>query len=325
MNPKLPSFDALIQNHGICLATEGRSQNTIDWYASNLIRFLKYLRHHQLSDSVKDICVSEARSFIFYLQNEVTRWESSPYTRDGRRLSPFSVQGYVRTIKAFWSWLMAEGYIQNNPMEKLKLPKVPRKVIATFSPEQIKKMISQLDQNKPRTGRNYTIILLFLDTGIRLSELANLRMEDVDFKQSHLLVTGKGSKERIVPIGIQVRRHLWRYTSTFRPEPYLSENTNLFLTASGNPLKRGAIRLMISRLGVRVGISGVRCSAHTFRHTFAKQYLMQGGDIFSLQRILGHSSLEMVKVYVNLATSDVSKQHRKYSPVDNMVMAGSKR
>ncbi len=325
MKPKIPSFDAMIRNQGICLATEGRSQNTIDWYASNLRRFLQFLRNRQLPDSIEDIGIREVRDFIFYLQNEVTRWESNPYTRDGRRLSPFSVQGYVRTIKAFWSWLVAEGYIQNNPMEKLKIPKVPRKVIATFTPEQIEKMIKQLDLNKQRTFRDYTIILLLLDTGIRLSELANLRIEDVDFKQSCLLVTGKGSKERIVPIGTQVRRQLWRYSSAFRPEPYLSENTNLFLTTSGNPLKRGAIRLMISRLGVRAGISGVRCSAHTFRHTFAKQYLMQGGDIFSLQRILGHSSLEMVRVYVNLATSDVSKQHRKYSPVDNIIMAKAKR
>ncbi|MCK4852000.1 MAG: phage integrase N-terminal SAM-like domain-containing protein [Candidatus Omnitrophica bacterium] len=120
MNPKIPSFDALIQNQGICLATEGRSQRTIDWYASNLIRFLKFLRNRQLPDSVKDIGVPEARSFIFYLQNEVTRWESSPHTKDGRRLSPFSVQGYVRTIKVFWSWLMAEVYISTNPMEKLR-------------------------------------------------------------------------------------------------------------------------------------------------------------------------------------------------------------
>ncbi len=325
MKLKVPSFDALIRNQGICLDTEGRSQRTIDWYASNLMRFLQFLRNHQLPDSIEDIGIREVRNFIFYLQHEVTRWESSPHIRDVRRLSPFSVQGYVRTIKAFWSWLMAEGYISNNPMEKLKIPKVPRKVIATFTPEQLKKMIKQLDLNKQRTFRDYNIILLLIDTGIRLSELANLRVEDVDFKQSCLLVTGKGSKERIVPIGTQVRRHLWRYISAFRPEPYLSENTNLFLTASGNPLKRGAIRLMISRLGVKAGISGVRCSAHTFRHTFAKQYIMQGGDIFSLQRILGHSSLEMVKVYVNLAMSDVSKQHRKYSPVDNIVMAGTKR
>ena len=155
MNPKPPSFDALIQNQGICLATEGRSQRTIDWYASNLARFLKYLRGHQLPDSIENIGVPEVRNFIYYLQNEVFRWENSPHTKDRKRLSPFSVQGYVRTIKAFWSWLMVEGYISNNPMEKLKLPKVPRKVIVTFTADQLKKMISRLDINKSRTFRDY--------------------------------------------------------------------------------------------------------------------------------------------------------------------------
>ena len=130
-----------MQNHGICLSTEGRNQNTVKWYANNLRRFLQFLRNRQLPDSIEDIGIREVRDFIYYLQNEVTRWESSPYNRDGKRLSPFSVQGYVRTIKAFWSRLVAEGYIQNNPMEKLKIPKVPRKVITTFSPEQIEKMI----------------------------------------------------------------------------------------------------------------------------------------------------------------------------------------
>ena len=91
-------------------------------------------------------------------------------------------------------------------MEKLKLPKVPRKVIVTFTAEQLKKIISKLDINKSRTFRDYTIILLFLDTGIRLSELANLKIEDIDFKQSSLLVTGKGSKERIAPMGTRDRR-----------------------------------------------------------------------------------------------------------------------
>ena len=325
MRPKTPSFDALIQNQGICLSTEGRSQNTIDWYASNLRRFLKFLRDRKLPDEVQDIGVAEARSFIFYLQNEVTRWESSLYTREKKRLSPFSVQGYARTIKAFWSWLAAEGYISNNPMEKMKIPRVPQKVIATFTPEQIKKMVVCLDLNKTSEFRNYTIILLFLDTGIRISELTNIKLENVDFKQSCLLVRGKGNKERIVPFGTQVRRILWRYISSYRVEPQSSEDAFLLLTNSGKPLRRNAVRLMLMRLGIKAGISGVRCSAHTFRHTFAKQYLMQGGDIFSLQRILGHSSLEMVKVYVNLASSDVAQQHRKFSPVDNVVLAKNRR
>ena len=325
MRPEVPSFDALIQNHGICLFTEGRSQNTIRFYQNNLQRFLKFLRERQLTEEVQSIGVAEAREFIFHLQNEVTRWENSPYTKDEKRLSPFSVQGYVRSIKAFWSWLAEEGIILDNPMEKLKVPKVPRKIIATFSPEQVKKMIDTLNLSETSGFRNYTIILLLLDTGIRLSELANLEIRNIDFKQSCLLVRGKGNKERIVPLGTQVRRILWRYINSYRVKPQDTEEATLLLTNSGKPLQRRAIRLMLLRLGIKAGILGVRCSAHTFRHTFAKEFVLQGGDIFTLQHILGHSSLEMVKVYVNLAASDVSRQHRKFSPVDNVILPENRR
>jgi len=228
MRPKTPSFDALIQNHGICLSTEGRSQNTIDWYASNLRRFLKFLNERHLPDEVNEIGIAEARSFIFYLQNEVTRWESSLYTRDKKRLSPFSVQGYISV----------------NPMEKMKIPKVPKKIIATFTQEQIKRMIAQLDLNKRSGYRNYTIILLLLDSGIRLSELINIKLENVDFKQSSLLVRDKGNKERVVLFGTQVRRILWRYVSSYRAEPQSPEDTFLLLTNNGKPLQRNALRLI---------------------------------------------------------------------------------
>src|SRR5665811_1638350 len=107
-----PNFDILIQNHAHCLATEGRSKKTTDWYFSNLQRFLKYLKGHALPQSINDVGIIEARGFIHYLQTEVVRWEDSPNINDSKRLSPFSVLGYARTIKAFWSWLLEEGYIQ---------------------------------------------------------------------------------------------------------------------------------------------------------------------------------------------------------------------
>jgi len=271
-----------------------------------------------MSASVTDIGITEVRQFIHHLQSEVVRWEDKPNIRDSGRLSPFSVQGYARTIKAFWSWLVEEGYIQENPIARLKLPRVPYKVIATFAPEQIQALIHSLDRRTPSGFRNYTIILLFLDTGIRLSELTSLKIEDVDFGQSHLLVSGKGSRERIVPTGIQVRRALWRYIKNYRSDPAYPNEKRLFLSGSGFPLRPRLVQSLISRICKRAGITGIRCSPHTLRHTFAKLYLMEGGDIFSLQKILGHSSLEMVKAYLNLASSDVSQQHRRFSPIDNM-------
>ena len=108
-----PNFEDLIQNHAHCLTAEGRSRKTITWYAANLERFLKYLKSHSMSTSVKDIGIPEVRRFIHHLQSEVVRWEDKPDISDSGRLSPFSVQGYIRTIKAFWSWLLEEGYIED--------------------------------------------------------------------------------------------------------------------------------------------------------------------------------------------------------------------
>ncbi len=107
-----PNFEDLIQNHAHCLTAEGRSQKTIDWYAANLKRFLRFLKSHNMSTSVKDIDIPDVRRFIHHLQSEVVRWEDKPDISDSGRLSPFSVQGYARTIKAFWSWLVEEGYIE---------------------------------------------------------------------------------------------------------------------------------------------------------------------------------------------------------------------
>jgi integrase/recombinase XerD len=165
------------------------------------------------------------------------------------------------------------------------------------------------------------MIMLLYDTGIRLSELISLDFRKIDFNQSCLVVNGKGNRERTVPFGREARRTLWRYMTSFRPEPDSPQVIQMFLTNKGLPLKPRAVQSMLSRLGKRAGISEVRCSPHTLRHTFAKQYLMCGGDVFSLQRILGHSSLEVVKIYINLLSSEICRQHSKFSPLDNMEMA----
>jgi integrase/recombinase XerD len=210
-------------------------------------------------------------------------------------------------------------------MTSLKLPKTPRKVISTFSQEQIQKILGAVDTKSSHGFRNYTMILLLLDTGIRLSELIKLQMNDIDFLQSFILVKGKGNKERVVPFGSQVRRTLRRYVMHLRLEPDSPVIDEVFLTEYGLPLTPRAFQSMLLRLSKKAKMPGVRLNPHRFRHTFATQYLMQGGDIFSLQKILGHSSLEVVRMYVNLITSDILQQHRKFSPVDNAILLGGKK
>ena len=150
-------------------------------------------------------------------------------------------------------------------------------------------------------------------------------MDDIDFLQSFMLVKGKGNKERVVPFGSQVRRTLRRYVMHFRPEPDSPRMNEVFLTEDGLPLTPRAVQSMLLRLSKKAKMSGTRCNPHRFRHTFAKTFLMNGGDIFSLQKILGHSSLEVVRLYVNLITSDILQQHRKFSPVDNAILPGNRR
>lgn len=325
MGKEAPPLDRIIQDFLLCCAAEGKSPRTIEWYRANLTRFSTFLKSQGLGQSLLEIGTTEARSFILHLQNDVKRWESCPSINDHKGLSPFSVQGYARTIKAFWSWLLNEGYIDSNPMSRLKLPRVPQKIIATFSPEQVQKLLDALDRGKSSGCRDYVIILVLFDTGVRLSELVSLTLEDVDLEQGCFLVKGKGNKERNVPFGSQVRRALWRYVTRFRPEPAFPQNTQLFLSNRGFPLKRRAVQSALTRLGRKANITGIRSSPHTFRHSFAKQFLLNGGNVFTLQRILGHSSLEVVKIYVNLTSGDIQNQHKQFSPADNMAISSTAR
>ena len=158
-----------------------------------------------------------------------------------------------------------------------------------------------------------------LDSGIRISELVGIELGDVNLAEGCIKIRrAKGNRERIVPIGSLVQKSLWKYLNHHRPQPLTEKISRLFLSDDGLPLTKSGVQQMLRRKGKRAGIIGVRCSPHTFRHTFAKNYLLNGGDIFSLQKILGHSSLASVRTYLNLFAVDIKRQHQRFSPVDNM-------
>lgn len=209
-----------------------------------------------------------------------------------------------------------EGCLSQNPTRRLKVPKAPKAIIETFSDAQIHRLIRAIDQRSAVGCRDYCIILVFLDTGVRLSELVTLELPNLHQDQAYFKGLGKGTKGRIVPIGAHVQKALWKYIHKYRPEPFHANIQNVFLSRDGRALSPSSVYDRISKYGKRAGLQGVRCSPHTFRHTFAKNFLLNGGDVFTLQKILGHSSLEVVRMYVNLASDDVQVQHRKASPVD---------
>ena len=309
----------LLQGYQLCATTEGKSPNTIAIVTNSITYLYDFLSRNSLSTDVTQIGTEELRAFILYLQQKRC-FSNHPYSKAQERgLSGHTINTYMRSIRAFWSWLVSEEIIDTNPFPKLRIPKPPRKVMATFSPYQIESLLRAM--NSPAEGyRDMVIVLTLLDTGLRVNELIKLKVENVWLEEGLIKVLGKGNKERLVPIGTQIRKLLWRYITQHRPEPAQPNLDNLFLNRDGRPLTKNRVASIMKRHGTMAGLTGIRCSPHTLRHTFAINYLRNGGDVFSLQKILGHSSLEMTKRYCELANVDIKKAHAIASPVDNIAI-----
>jgi integrase/recombinase XerD len=314
----LTSLRALLDAYRIQARTEGKSPNTIRIYTTALGILGRFLERRGFPTDVTRIGPEEIREFIGYLQNTKAFMEH-PFTGPQQRgLTGHTINCYLRAVRAFWSWLVAEEFIETNPFNKITIPKPPKKVVTPFSEEQIRSLLSAIDTRSAVGFRDWTIILTLLDTGMRVSELTDLKLDDVNLAQRCLRVRGKGNKERIVPFGISVQRAIAKYINKYRPNPAYPLSGNLFLNRDGMPLTPNRIESIIERYASKVGIQGVRASPHTFRHTFAITYLRNGGDIFTLQRILGHETLDMVRNYVCLAQYDLQEAHLRCSPVDNL-------
>ena len=308
----------MLQGYQLCATTEGKSPNTIAIVTNSVSYFQDFLASQRISCDVTQISQHEIRAFILYLQQK-RRFSGHRFNHSqDKGLSGHTVNCYLRSLRIFFSWLVSEGIIDTNPFERAKIPRAPRKSIPTFSDSQIRQLLNVIDTRAPEGYRNYTIILTLLDTGLRVSELCNLKLDNVWLEDGMLKVLGKGNKERLIPIGKQVQRFLWRYINRYRPEAVTANSNFVFLTKDGRPLTKDRVEKIMTYYGRKAGISGVRCSPHTCRHTFAIMFLRNGGNVFSLQRMMGHSTLDVLRIYVNMAQSDIQEAHRRYSPADNM-------
>lgn len=254
------------------------------------------------------------RKYILYLLKK-NKFKNHPYPPVSKEmLSISTVHGHVRTLRAFFSWLVREGLAEANIAKDLKPPKLAKKVVSTLSDEEILTILNKLNLHNHSQARNQTILIFLLDTGLRMGEPINLKVEDIHMNEGFLKVIVKGRKERIVPMGRNAQKVLQRYIFRYRPKPVYPVTNNMFLSIHAKPLTENSIKLMFARLARISEVS--RLHAHLCRHTFATRFLINGGDVFTLQQILGHSTLEMVRRYVTLASSHVAVQHQRYSPMD---------
>ena len=296
---------SVIAEYRAALRTAGRSPRTIRWYGDQLDDFVAFVERDGGRATLDDLCPPMAR-----------RWLLATQAGRDRPLAPASLAGRVRTLRAFGSWVTREYELAEDPLRRLPIPRVPQLLVPSLREADLRELLRATDTSR-EAERDRAIVLLLLDTGLRLAEAAGLRIRDVDLVEGRATVMGKGARQRMVPIGRRTRQALRRTLAALGD---LRPDAPLFVTADGEPLSPHGFQQVFRRLRGRVSLS-VRCSPHVLRHTFARSFLRNGGDVFSLQRILGHSprSLQVTRRYLDLDDDDLRAVHRNVSPVDRLL------
>lgn len=295
----------LVDEYAAALEVAGRSRRTIAWYRAYLDDFVAFASRDGRHASLQEFCPALGR-----------RWLLATQSTRARPLAPNSIAGRVRTLRAFGAWLQRELQLPTHPLAGLSPPKVPDVLVPSLSTQEMRALLAAVDNRSMDIARDRAIVLLLLDSGIRLGEFVALSIGDVDLVEGRCRVMGKGAKERVVPLGARVRRAI--RISLIARGP-VSADDPLFVGRRGDRLTPRAVQQLVGRLTRAAGLTR-RCSPHVLRHTFARAFLANGGDVFSLQRILGHSpaSLQVTRRYVRLLDDDLRAIHRRVSPVDRL-------
>lgn len=317
---------------------EGCSDNTIVTYTQQL----GVWREHAGDVDVNAVTSQDVRAFLAWLRQEYQPHRITGHTQP---LSAKTIRNYWVSLSAFFTWASTEFHF-DNPMTGVPAPKFADAPVEPFTREEIEQLLKAAEfcnratttrrrcfvMRRPTARRDRALILVLLDTGLRASEVCALNVGDVDLKSGQVRVKhgepggatlwppapygrgqGQGGKGRVVFLGQSARRSLWRYLATCQDGQ--DADAPLFLGKLHRRMNKNVLRQLIARLGQKAGVA--HAHPHRFRHTFTLTYLRSGGDVFTLQALLGHSTLEMVQHYARLAQVDIEHAHRRASPVDN--------
>jgi len=305
------------------------SPKTLVQHRTSLAHLANFLETQHKVTHLSMIEAVHLRAWLVFLAKEPGVRGKSRIPRTTR-----TCRWYAQSMHAFCNWLVAEQYIEENPAERVELPKLEKPLIRIIEFEEFEALLAACAAPQEKgfiadrnAARNRAILWVLWDTGIRVGELCDLRLTNFDRRQGTLIVFGKGRKERRVALGRNALRALLYYLDRWRQDAEeLGETGNpnedhIFLSEGGQALTIDGIEMLFKRLRSRAGLTGKRISAHIFRHTFAVRYLMLGGDIFSLQELLGHEDISTIKNYMHLNDVNVQAQKRKFSPGDNVPFA----
>ena len=278
----------------------GLSQNSIDSYVLDIKKLILYLENNEIIISPVKISSEAIKDFIYETAKTVN-------TRTQSRI--------ISGLRSFFSYLMFEDYRTDNPLELIETPKIGRKLPDTLSEDEIDQIINAIDLSKPEGERNRAMLETLYGCGLRVSELTNLKLSDLFFEEGFIKVTGKGDKQRFVPILNTTQKYINIYRKEKRSHLNIQagfEDT-LFLNRRGKQLTRAMIFTIIKQLAVKIGLDK-NISPHTFRHSFATHLLQNDADLRSIQLMLGHESITTTEIYVHLDKSHLTDIVEKYHP-----------
>jgi len=278
----------------------GLSKNSISNYVLDVEKLILFLENHQLTETPLQIDKGTIQQFIYELAEHV---------------NPRSQARVISGLKSFFNYLVFEDYRKDNPMELIESPKIGRKLPDTLSEEDINALIGAIDLSKPEGERNRAILETLYGCGLRVSELIELKLSDLYFEEDFIKVTGKGDKQRFVPISEINKKYINIYRKAIRVHMPIKKGFEdiLFLNRRGRQLTRAMIFTIIKQLAQEIGLKK-SISPHTFRHSFATHLLQNGADLRAIQQMLGHESITTTEVYMHVDRTHLADVMNKFHP-----------
>ena len=295
------SWENLLGDYLIYLKIErGLSENSIKSYSYDIQNLLSYINKYNSRLSLKQCDQEFVKEFIY-------RISKNKNSRSQARL--------LSSLKSFFNYLVFEGYNKTSPMELIESPKIVTKLPDVLSIEEIKLLIKNSELNKDHGIRNSAILETLYGSGLRVSELINLKLSDIHYDDKLLLIQGKGNKQRLVPLGSICEAKIINYVDNFRILKKIKKNSNdiVFLNRNGNKLTRAMVFNIVKEAQWKSNIKKT-VSPHTFRHSFATHLLENGADLRSIQIMMGHENITTTEVYTHLDTKHLSKILNKFHP-----------
>ena len=298
------SWDIYIKGfYNYLLIEKSLSKNTVDAYVRDINKMAKYFLDLEKSKNIKSVSYEDFQNYLAHLNDE--------------KIKARSQSRVISSIRTFYKYLIIEKEIDNNPSELLETPKTGKKLPEFLTVDEVNQLVNEINRSKPEGERNLAILEVLYGCGLRVSELIELKLSEIYWKEGFIRIIGKGNKERLVPLGKTATKHLKIYINEIRVHNKVNEESkdHVFLNKNGGKISRVMIFKIIKALTLKAGIKK-NISPHTLRHSFATHLVEGGADLRAVQEMLGHQSITTTEIYTHLDRSYLKQTILDHHPLE---------